>query len=47
MPHLRDSAIGANAVRHDPEEEATYFAGWTISGLATLGTILAVWIFAV
>jgi hypothetical protein len=24
-----------------------YLAGWTISGLATLGTILAVWIFAV
>jgi len=22
-------------------------AGWTISGLATLGTIIAVWIFAI
>jgi hypothetical protein len=47
MPHLRDSAIGLYAGRHDPEEEATYFAGWTISGLAMLGTIVAVWIFAV
>ena len=47
MPHLRDSANGAYAVHQDRQEEATYFAGWTISGLATLGTILAVWIFAV
>ena len=30
-----------------PEEEAAYAAGWTISGLATLGTIIAVWIFAI
>jgi hypothetical protein len=47
MPHLRDSAAGAYAVRQDPEDDSGYFAGWTISGLATLGTILAVWIFAV
>ena len=29
------------------EEEAVYAAGWTISGLATLGTIIAVWLFAI
>jgi len=29
------------------EEEAAYAAGWTISGLATLGTILVVWLFAI
>ena len=29
------------------EEEAAYAMGWTISGLATLGTIIAVWIFAI
>jgi len=29
------------------EEEAAYAAGWTISGLATLGTIIAVWLFAI
>jgi hypothetical protein len=29
------------------EEEAAYVAGWTISGLATLGTIIAVWLFAI
>jgi hypothetical protein len=30
-----------------PAEEAAYAAGWTISGLATLGTIIAVWLFAI
>jgi hypothetical protein len=29
------------------EDEFAYAAGWTISGLATLGTIIAVWIFAI
>jgi hypothetical protein len=29
------------------EDEAAYAAGWTISGLATLGTIIAVWVFAI
>ena len=29
------------------EDDAAYAAGWTISGLATLGTIIAVWMFAI
>jgi hypothetical protein len=29
------------------EDAAAYAAGWTISGLATLGTIVAVWMFAI
>jgi len=29
------------------EEEVVYAAGWTISGLATLGTIIAVWMFGI
>jgi hypothetical protein len=29
------------------EDGGAYAAGWTISGLATLGTIIAVWIFAI
>ena len=29
------------------EEEAAYAAGWTISGLATIGTIIVVWMFAI
>ena len=39
-------------VRNEPppttrEDEVAYAAGWTISGLATLGTIIVVWIFAI
>jgi hypothetical protein len=39
-------------VRTDPpptthEDEMAYAAGWTISGLVTLGTIIAVWLFAI
>jgi hypothetical protein len=33
---------------HDTyEDEAAYAVGWTISGIATLGTIIAVWMFAI
>ncbi len=28
-------------------DEVAYATGWTISGLATLGTIIAVWLFAI
>lgn len=31
----------------DHEDDAAYAAGWTISGIATLVTILAVWVFAI
>jgi hypothetical protein len=43
----RDSTPRANALHATSEDEAAYVAGWTISGLATLGAILAVWIFAI
>ena len=29
------------------DDEISYATGWTISGLATLGTILVIWVFAV
>jgi hypothetical protein len=29
------------------EDELAYAAGWTISGLATLATIIVVWLFAI
>jgi hypothetical protein len=29
------------------DEGSAYATGWTISGLATLGVIVAVWIFAI
>jgi hypothetical protein len=34
-------------MRGSGDDEAAYVAGWTISGLATLGAIVAVWIFAI
>ena len=42
-----DDMVGTAALRGTREDDMGYVAGWTISGLATLGTILAVWIFAV
>jgi hypothetical protein len=47
MWQLRESTIRPDDMRPTAEDDASYIAGWTISGLATLGTILAVWIFAV
>jgi hypothetical protein len=40
----RSTMLRAEVTR---EDEAAYAAGWTISGLATLGTIIAVWVFAI
>ena len=34
-------------VRETGEDEAAYAVGWTISGIATLATIVAVWVFAI
>jgi hypothetical protein len=36
-----------DVTRGTPEDEAAYATGWTISGLATLGVIVAVWMFAI
>ena len=42
MAHWQDTMVDR------PEEnEASYVTGWTISGLATLAAIVAVWVFAV
>ncbi|HZR72657.1 hypothetical protein [Bradyrhizobium sp.] len=30
-----------------PEDDGAYAVGWTVSGLAVLGTIVAVWVFAI
>jgi hypothetical protein len=45
--HWRHATPGADAMRGTGDDEAGYVAGWTISGLATLATILFVWIFAI
>lgn len=42
----RSAKIRTEPIPDTPEDHAAYAAGWTISGLATLGTIIAVWVFA-
>ena len=42
------SAMVRTEPPHDTQEDdRAYAAGWTISGLATLGTIIAIWVFAI
>ncbi len=42
MNHWRDTMVDR------PESDAAAYAtGWTISGLAVLGTIIAVWAFGI
>jgi hypothetical protein len=42
MNHWRDTMVD------QPETNgAAYLTGWTISGVALLGTIIAVWVFGI
>jgi hypothetical protein len=43
----RSAMIRTEVMQHSREDEAAYAVGWTISGLATLATIIAVWMFAI
>jgi hypothetical protein len=43
----RSATAPADMMRGTGEDEFFYAAGWTISGLATLGTIVAVWVFGI
>jgi hypothetical protein len=45
--HWLASTERVDVVRSTSEDTAAYAAGWTVSGLATLATILAVWVFAI
>jgi hypothetical protein len=36
-----------DTLRGAGEDDALYATGWTISGLATLGAIVAVWMFGI
>jgi hypothetical protein len=45
--HWRISNDRFDVMRDSPEDAAAYATGWTISGLATLGVIVAVWMFAI
>jgi hypothetical protein len=41
------SAPSEADVMRGTTDDTLYATGWTISGLATLGTILAVWVFGI
>jgi hypothetical protein len=43
----RSAMIRTEGTHDSREDETAYAVGWTISGLATLGTIIAVWVFAI
>ena len=45
--YWRASTDRFDGMRGTGEDAASYAAGWTVSGLATLATILAVWVFAI
>ena len=47
----RSATTGADAMRgtgdDEISDEISYATGWTISGLATLGTIVAIWVLGI
>jgi hypothetical protein len=44
--HWRSATARTDAMLGTGDDEALYAVGWTLSSLATLGTIVAVWMFA-
>jgi hypothetical protein len=45
--HWRSATADADVMRGTGEDNILYATGWTISGLATLATIVAVWLFGI
>jgi hypothetical protein len=45
--YWRASTDRFDGMRGTGEDESLYATGWTISGLATLGAIIAVWMFGI
>ena len=45
--HWRAATPHADVMRGTGEDNVLYATGWTISGLATLATIVAVWVFGI
>lgn len=44
----RSATTDADAMRGSGDDDISYYAtGWTISGLATLGTIVAIWVLGI
>ncbi len=47
LDHWRVSTERLDVMRGTGEDYTAYATGWTISGLATLGVIVAVWMFGI
>jgi hypothetical protein len=45
--HWRSATETTDVMLGTGHDEAVYAVGWTISGLATLGTIIVVWMFGI
>ncbi|MBN8992460.1 MAG: hypothetical protein J0H42_29840 [Rhizobiales bacterium] len=45
--HWRSAMADTEVMRGTGEDNVLYATGWTISGLATLATIVAVWLFGI
>jgi hypothetical protein len=45
--HWQADPARAEIMRGTDDDQAAYAAGWTISGLATLTAIVAVWVFGI
>jgi len=45
--HKRTATGRADEMRGTGDDEAGYAVGWTISGLVTLGAIVAVWLLGI
>ena len=43
----RSATTDADLMSGTGEDQISYATGWTISGLATLGTIVAIWVFGI
>jgi hypothetical protein len=43
----RSATTDADLMRGTDDDEISYATGWTISGLATLGTIVAIWLLGI
>jgi hypothetical protein len=43
----RAASGGDDAMRGVSDDQISYATGWTISGLATLGTIVAIWLLGI
>jgi hypothetical protein len=43
----RSATTDADLMSGTDNNEISYATGWTISGLATLGTIVAIWVFGI